>query len=632
MNLPPDHESALPDIDPQASFRQRIVDLKKRAPAQAREVADDIARMVGPDLDYSQAMALVGILKKVGGTATPACRLAILGGFTTHQLCDLIRLQLHGLGVSCSIHESEYGVYRQEILDPGSELHAFRPDVVYLAVNRHNLGNLPQPEDTPARVQELIAKEVDDWRSLWHAAHERLGCLVIQDNVDPPAARALSNHEMRHHAGFARYITLLNLALQDAAPPFVTIHDVDHLSAAAGRWNWADPRFYFQAKLPCAPEMLVGYAHSVATVIAAQRGKAKKCMVLDLDNTLWGGVIGDDGIGGILLGHGDPEGEAFLAFQQYVDAIRRRGIILAVCSKNDETIARDVFLNHPEMVLRLDHIACFVANWEDKASNLRRIAQTLEIGLDSLVFVDDNPAERGLVRRYLPEVAVPELPLDVVGYIQAIERHHYFQTISVGTEDLQRTSMYQANAQRREAETSAGTIDDFLASLNMVATVGPVTDANVERVAQLLARSNQFNLTTRRHSASAVLAMAKDPAFITITVSLRDRFGDNGLISVLLGEGKAQEIRVDTWIMSCRVLKRGVERMLLQQLCTAARERSAMAITGEYIPTAKNGLVRDHYRDLGFKPVSADPDGHSWWSLPLAEAAENPAFITIQKP
>ncbi len=622
----------MPESDPQRSFKLAIADLKKRSSAQSWEASGEIARMVGPDLDYSQAMALVGILKKVEGTAKPAFRLAILGGFTTHQLCDLIRLHLFAQGISRSIYESEYGVYRQEILDPGSQLHAFRPEIVYLAVNRHNLGQLPQPEDTPARVHELIGKEVAGWRALWHAAHDRLGCQIIQDNVVPPAARALSNHEMRHHAGFGRYIALLNLALQDAAPPFVTIHDVDHLSAAAGRWNWADPRFYFQAKLPCAPEMLVGYAHSVATIIAAQRGKARKCMVLDLDDTLWGGVVGDDGIGGILLGNGDPVGEAFLAFQHYVDAIRRRGIILAICSKNDETMARDVFLNHPEMVLRLDHIACFVANWEDKASNLRRIAQVLEIGLDSLVFIDDNPAERGLVRRYLPEVAVPELPPDVVGYIQAIERHHYFQTTSVGTEDLQRSLMYQANAQRREAETFAGSIDDFLASLNMVATVSPVTEANVERVAQLLARSNQFNLTTRRHSASSVLAMAKDPAFITITISLRDRFGDHGLISVLIGESNVQGIRIDAWIMSCRVLKRGVERMLLRQLRIAARARAATTLTGEFIPTAKNGLVRDHYRDLGFTPISADPDGHSWWSLPVAEAADASTFITIQQP
>ncbi len=433
---------------------------------------------------------------------------------------------------------------------------------------------------------------------------------------------------MRHPASLGRYIAGVNLALQDVAPPFVTLHDVDHLSASAGRWAWGDERFYYHAKLPCAPEFLVPYAHSLASLIAAQAGHARKCLVLDLDNTIWGGVIGDDGIGGIRLGQGDAEGEAFLALQHYARDLSRRGVILAVCSKNNEATAREAFEKHSEMVLRLNDIACFTCNWDDKATNLRRIAKHLDIGLNAMVFVDDNPVERALIRQELPEVAVPELPDDPAGYIQAIERHAYFQTLSVGAEDLRRTGMYQANAMRQQAQGASGNIDDFLASLAMKAKVEPVNEANLERVAQLIARSNQFNLTTRRHSAAAVLAMARDPRWITRAFTLIDRFGDNGLISVILAKIDDAKLVIDTWLMSCRVLRRGVEAFALNELCAAAREHHLQAIIGEYVPTPKNALVKDHYPNLGFVPASAEGDGHAFYRLELANTQPLPNFVS----
>ncbi|HSV15015.1 MAG TPA: HAD-IIIC family phosphatase, partial [Tepidisphaeraceae bacterium] len=442
-----------------------------------------------------------------------------------------------------------------------------------------------------------------------------------------PPWRVMHNHEMRHPAGLARFISKLNHAMQDAAPSYVTIHDVDHLAASAGRWAWGDDRFFYHAKLPCAPEFLAGYAHSVASIIAAQAGASKKCLVLDLDNTLWGGVIGDDGIGGIRLGQGDAEGEAFQAFQHYCNDLARRGVILAVCSKNTEAVAREAFEKHPEMVLRIEDIAAFVANWDDKARNLRLIARTLEIGLDSLVFVDDNPVERALVRQLAPEVAVPELPEDPAGYIQAIDRHAYFQTVSVGAEDLQRTEMYRANAKRQQAEVSSGGVEDFLRSLDMRARIDPINSANLERVAQLVARSNQFNLTTRRHSAAALMKMAGSPDYLTLTVSLADRFGDNGLISVVIGRVEADELVIDTWLMSCRVLKRGVESFVRNVLCRMARQRGLTALRGEYIPTPKNALVIEHYANLGFAKISGEVGQQSWWQLPLSAAAEWPTFI-----
>ena len=371
---------------------------------------------------------------------------------------------------------------------------------------------------------------------------------------------------------------------------------------------------------------MVDYAHSLASLILAHLGVVKKCLVLDLDNTLWGGVIGDDGLGGIRLGQGDPESESFTAFQRYVKGLRDRGVILAVCSKNTESIAREVFEKHPEMLLRLDDIACFMANWDDKATNLGRIASQLNIGLNSLVFVDDNPAERSIVRRLRPEVAVPELPAEPSGYIMALERHRYFQTLSVSAEDLRRTDYYRTDVARQTAESSAADLEGFLRSLEMTARIGPITPATLERSVQLIHRSNQFNLTTRRHSAAVVQSVMEDGSWLSRTVSLRDKFGDNGLISVFLARIAHDALVIDTWLMSCRVLKRGVEQFLLNHVALTARKQGLAAIKGEYIPTAKNGLVRDHYANLEFAQVGAsDESGHTWWELRLDGGWNPPA-------
>ena len=436
---------------------------------------------------------------------------------------------------------------------------------------------------------------------------------------------------MRHPAGLWRFLSRVNEALSDGAPPYVVLHDVDSLAALAGRRAWADERMFFHAKLPCAAEFIVDYGFSVASLLAAQLGLSKKCLVLDLDNTCWGGVIGDDGLGGIRLGQGDAEGEAFVAFQQYAKALKQRGILLAVCSKNEEHIAKEVFEKHSEMVLRLDDISCFMANWTDKAANLREIARRLNIGLNSLVLVDDNPAERALVRQLAPEVAVPELPDDPAGFIQAIEPYHYFQTLSIAQEDLQRAEYYRANVQREEALTASADVDDYLRSLSMIARIGPVTPMSLERTAQLINKSNQFNLTTRRRSAAEVRTIAADPQWLTRTVSLADRFGDNGLISVLLAKVEGDALVIDTWLMSCRVLKRGVEILLNNNLCRWAIGRRLRRICGEYVPTPKNDLVREHFAGLGYVKVSDDCAGHTLWEMRLAaDWQPQPVFIEEQ--
>jgi len=610
-----------PPADRHAAYRALVPALRSALLNGATDDARSaLRRAILPTLDYTTALQLSRIQRDINRHAAPprpAVRIALLGSATTTQVAPLLNLFLFAAGVSAEMYEADFGVYQQEILDPGSGLHEFRPQVVLISTSPRDLPPPPEPLAAPEMVAQRILNERDRWLSLWNTLQRSLGGQIVQDNFVLPPWRSYANHEFRQLTSPGRFCTLLNHALTDAAPPYVTLHDVDALAAAHGRWAWSDPRFVHQAKLPCAPEFLVDYAHSLASLVTAQLGLARKCLVLDLDNTLWGGVIGDDGLGGIRLGHGDPEGEAYLAFQEYVKALRLRGVILAVCSKNYEQTAREVFERHPDCALRLPDIACFVANWEDKAANLRQIATRLNIGLDSLVFVDDNPAERAIVRRLVPEVAVPELPEDVTGYIQALDRHRYFQVISINTEDLQRTEYYRADEERRSLETSAADLDSFLQSLDMTARIVPVRADNLERAAQLIQRSNQFNLTTRRRSPAELHTLLHDDQWLSWTISLADRFGDNGLISVALARVDGDRLDIDTWLMSCRVLRRGVEQLLLNTIAAAARARGLRALHGTYLPTPKNALVREHYANLGFTCVGNGERGETFWQLDL---------------
>ena len=613
------------------TFRPLLAAMKQ---ALAEHRPDESARALRkatlPTLDYTSAQSLSRLREKLrqAGVCSPSkTKLAVLSGFTTKQLSQFVDLFLFSAGVDADIYEADYGTFRQEILDPSSHLYSFEPQTVFMAASWRDLAHFPNFQDDQAGLGKLVEAELADWAGLWRTAHERLGCQIIQNNFDLPAWRVLANHEMRHPGSAGAFIAKVNDAFNEQAPPQVTIHDVEHLSACWGKWAWGDERFYHHAKIPCDPACLVDYAHSVASIVSAHMGLAKKCLVLDLDNTLWGGVIGDDGMDGIRLGQGDPESEAFLGFQKYVKGLQARGIILAVCSKNEDAIAREVFERHPDMALRLDDISCFVANWSDKPTNLRSIARQLNIGLDSLVLVDDNPAERAMVRRLAPEVAVPELPNDPAGFIKALERRRYFQTISLRDEDFKRTGYYRENLQRAELESSAQGIEEFLKSLRMAARIAPVEPATLDRSAQLINKTNQFNLTTRRRSAAEVKAITESDDWITRTVSLADRFGDNGLISVVLAQAQGGALTIDTWLMSCRVFKRGVEYLLMDHLCQLAGEMGLSRIRGQYIPTAKNVVVKELYAELGFKECSRQEDGQSFWELSLADWKPPEYFI-----
>ena len=426
---------------------------------------------------------------------------------------------------------------------------------------------------------------------------------------------------MRQAASRANYLQRLNRLLAEQAPPFVILHDVNSLVAEAGAATWFDPRFYYEFKMPCGADSLPVYAYSVVSLLRALRGRSKKVLAVDLDNTLWGGVVGDLGPGGIVFGQGSGEGEAYVAFQAYLRDLSQRGVVLAVCSKNDPDKAREPFKRRPDMILKLADFASFAANWDNKADNLRRIADELNLKLDSFVFVDDNPAERALVRRFLPEVAVPDMPEDPAAYVPAVARYRYFETTSFTREDAARTRFYAEDSRRRELAASSADLDSFLKSLAMRMQVSPIHELNIERATQLINKSNQFNLTTRRYTLAEIRAIVADREWRTLTFSLQDSLGDNGLICVILARKQEETLSIDTWVMSCRVLQRGVEQFVRNELVSLAVQEACTGVSGTFLPTAKNALVANLYQQLGFEPAGAD-NGQTFWRLSVAEGLQ----------
>jgi len=589
-----------------------------------------LARLAGLSrqrLGYLEVIQLDRALAAVPADArtglTPV-RLAVLASSTVDHLLPGIRIAGLRRGLSVETHIGTYGQYRQDLLDPSSSLHGFRPQVILFAIAaREAIASIDvtaSSEETDRRLDQTV----DDLRSLWREARGTLKATVIQQTFLNTAKSLFGSYERLVPGAPLQAIHRLNERLaRAAAADGVALLDVAYASERQGLDFWFDETRWLQGKLEIAPQAAPLYGEWLARIVAAQRGLSKKCLVLDLDNTLWGGVVGDDGIDGIVLGEGNPTGEAHLALQRYAKHLKERGIVLAVCSKNDPKIAEEAFAGHPEMVLRRSDIACFVANWEPKSGNLRRIAAELNLGLDSLVFVDDNPAERAAVRGELPMVAVPELPEDVAGYTRCVADAGYFEAVAFTAEDQQRAEQYAANASRDAEMRSSGNLQDFLAGLSMTVSFGAVRDVDLARVAQLINKTNQFNPTTRRYSPEEVKALCADPACIALQFRLLDRLGDNGLVSaMILRPGAGSGILcVDTWVMSCRVFGRELEFEAMNIAVEAARALGARTLHAEYIPSPKNGVIQDLYANLGFQPLPAPQAaaGSTNWQLPLDE-------------
>jgi FkbH-like protein len=575
-------------------------------------IAKLVSRAISPHLDYSSLRALRKYLKS--DSKSDALRILVVGGSTLSQLVELLEVFLVGAGISAVIRSGEYGLFRQELLAPNDVVDAFRPQIVFIATSACDVARRPSLLGDQFEVSSLLQAEISDWQRLWIRANKRWGATIIQNTFEVTPYDPFGHFSIRHPSSSSTWLRKLNASMTENAPGYVVFHDLNHLVFEYGAKEWFDPRFYLEAKMPCGPECLVGYAHSIMSLIRGIAGKSKKVLVLDLDNTIWGGTVGDLGPGGIQLGQGSAEGEAFLAFQHYAKSLHDRGVLLAVCSKNDDLKAREPFQKRSDMVLQLSDISCFIANWQDKAQNLREIAKTLSLGIDSLVFVDDNPAERALVRRLLPEVSVPELPEDPSGYIQALAKHRYFETISFTKEDALRTEYYKNNAKRDMLASQSDDLNSFLISLDMKANISPVNSINLERVTQLINKSNQFNLTTYRYTHPEVEAIANNPNYRTLAISLKDTLGDNGLISVIFLKKDGPVLLIELWLMSCRVLLRGVEQIAINQIVSIANSLNCETIVGKYIPTEKNNMVSDLYSTLGFQ-FNEKIKNISFWSL-----------------
>ncbi|HKT17950.1 MAG TPA: HAD-IIIC family phosphatase [Stellaceae bacterium] len=560
-------------------------------------------------------------------------RLAVMASSTVEHLVPGIRVAALARRLLLDIDIAPYGQFRQAILDRDSFLEAAPPDFVLFMLDEAAALAPLSVSATRAETDAAIKAEIDGLAALWRRARERFGAVVLQQTVLNTRLPLFGNYEAAVPGAPAALIDRFNQALAEAAASAgVLLVDIDREAASSGRASWSDPVRWYQAKQAIGPAVAPVYGDLVARVIAAACGLSRKCLVVDLDNTLWGGVVGDDGIEGIVLGQGSAAGEAYLAFQRYAGMLADRGIVLAVCSKNDPDFIETVFAKHPEMHLKRDSVAAFAVNWDDKATNLRRLAKTLELGLDSFVFVDDNPAERAIVRRELPSVAVPELPDDVALYGSVIARAGYFEAAAFTKEDRIRVRQYAENVRRNEQLANATDMEGFLRSLEMTMEAGPPRREDITRVTQLINKTNQFNLTTRRYTEPEVQRLVDDPSSVVLRFRLTDRFGDNGLIAVIIAlphPEERQALLIDTWLMSCRVLGRGVEAACLGVLARAAAKTGATTLIGLYRPSGRNAMVREHYLRLGFLPEREEPAGSTSWRLNLASFVAPSSFIRI---
>ena len=575
-------------------------------------------------LDYFALSKEAKALKMSG--AARVIRIALLADCATQHLATIMRAIAARNNVEAEVYEGNYDGIDLEIIDANSALYAFDPQYVIILLSSEKLKARLYGIGDRRGVADAT---VDRLENLWSTFRAQSQATIIQSTFVLPSERVFGNYELKVADSIGSIFIDINYRLAGRARDAknVLLNDVDFLAASIGRAQWFDARMWNMAKTPCRLEHLPLLAQSLLDTVFAASGMTTKCVVLDLDNTLWGGVIGDDGLEGIALGEFD-EGEAFFSFQTFIRELKRRGIILAVVSKNEHANAVLPFREHPHMALKEEDISVFVANWDNKVDNIRLVQKTLNIGFDSLVFLDDNPFERDMVREFLPEVVVPDLPEDPSLYLQTLAGLNLFETASFSEADLQRADQYREEAQRELTKTHFTNINDYLTSLGMEIRLERFNAFNLPRIAQLIQRSNQFNLMTRRYGEAACEAMMSDPSFAPLTVKLSDKFGDYGLILVVILKHAGSDIEIDEYLMSCRVLQRGVESFTMNAIFAYAARLGAKRVTGRYIPTKKNDMVKDFFKNFGFDKIAEGDGGASQWALAVDAYEPRGTFMT----
>lgn len=534
-------------------------------------------------------------------------KIAILGNCSTQHLSTALKGYGYKEGYNLDIFDADYNQIDAQVMDDNSELYNHAPNSVLIYMSTEKLfENFCQLElQNRNNFAENILNQIETY---WNTINSKLKTNIMQFNFVEIDDKIFGNYSNKVSSSFIYQIRKLNYLLMELVEKTKNafLIDLSSIQNLYGRKELHDEKLYYIAKMPISTNLLPEVAKQVVDIIKALNGKIKKCVVLDLDNTLWGGVIGDDGLKSIQIGELGL-GHAFSEFQMWLKELKNRGIILTVCSKNNEDIAKEPFEKHPEMVLRLEDISMFVANWQDKASNIKHIQETINIGMDSLVFIDDNPFERNLVKELIPDITVPDLPEDPAMYLSYLKSLNLFETASYSENDKDRTKQYQAEVGRATMQSSFEDFNDYLKSLQMVATAHEFNEFEIPRISQLTQRSNQFNLRTIRYTEAEIEEILRNDKYLTLSFSLKDKFGDYGLISVVIMEKKDKEtLFLDTWLMSCRVLKRGMEEFIINTIIETAKKKGFKKVVGEYIKTPKNAMVEKIYSNLGFKEVKKD--------------------------
>jgi FkbH-like protein len=597
---------------------------------------DALRQLAGHSLDINQLSRLAKSVKtlrekKVSLAPLTPFRLGLVSNATTDFLeAALVASALrHGLDVE--LVKADYGQVLQTALDPGSTINRAKCDAVLIALDFRGLSLKLQDVGDAAAADAKVDAALALVNSVRGGIHGNSGAVCLLQTIARPVETLFGNADRRIAGTWVQMAAAFNRKLAEGLDGGDALVDVAAIAETVGLASWHDPMQWNLAKIPFALGCVPLYADHVGRVLGALKGKSRRVLVLDLDNTVWSGVIGDDGLEGIVVGQGEATGEAHLELQTAALALRGRGVVLAVSSKNDEDIARLPFQKHPDMLLRVEHIAVFQANWKDKATNLTAIAEELSLGIDALAFVDDNPFERNFVRESAPKVGVPELPEDPALYARTLSAAGLFEALTLSDEDLKRSEFYQDNARRATLQNQVGNLQEYLASLEMELTILPFDAVGRSRITQLINKSNQFNLTTRRYTEAEVEALENDTDAYGLQIRLRDRFGDNGMISVIVCRRTGEDWEIDTWLMSCRVLGRGVETAVLKELTETARRLGLHRLIGRYIPTERNTMVRDHYATLGFRLVEERPGGETLWELDASTVVQETTTMVVRR-
>lgn len=542
-------------------------------------------------------------------------KIAVLGGSTTHDVIRVLEVFLLNRGIQPVFYESEYAQYWQDVMFDNPELSEFAPDLIYIHTSNRNVLCYPTAADGTERIDALLEEQYEHFRVMWDKIEEKYHCPVIQNNFEYPFYRILGNREAVLAQGRISFLNRLNEKFYQYAREHENfyINDINYMSAAYGLDRWADPLYWHMYKYAMCMQAIPEFAYNLSNIIKAIFGKNKKSLVLDLDNTLWGGVVGDDGVENLEIGQETSMGQVYSEFQAYLKAQKDIGVMLNVNSKNeyDNAVAG---LNHPDGILRPEDFILIKANWEPKSRNIAAIAEELNILQDSLVFVDDNPAERDIVGVQIPGAAVPEIGAPEQ-YIRVLDHAGFFEVTSLSEDDRKRNEMYKANMEREKLQQNFGDYREYLKSLEMRGTIGPFEPIYMARIAQLTNKSNQFNLTTKRYTQSDIEEFANSEGYITRYGKLEDKFGDNGVVSVVIGRKDESEkvLHLELWLMSCRVLKRDMEYAMMDSMVQACRTSGLEAMIGYYCPTAKNAMVKEFYAAMGFTKVDEQEDGSTTW-------------------